>query len=101
MLCGTYAKVDRIKDDAYIYIAMNMHWGNHVLALPKLPKGMKWEIAFSTETDIPAIKDTADSVDAEGGQNGNAAFLKKIGPRSITVYISMPKKDTDEEKEQQ
>lgn len=32
----------------FIYIAINMHWVNHDFALPKLPKGVKWERIFDT-----------------------------------------------------
>lgn len=55
MLCGDYVKEGT--DDS-IYIAFNMHWEKHELALPKLPKGMKWTKVLTTadsqqETLIP------------------------------------------------
>ena len=40
---------DPEKEDGFIYVAVNMHWTNHEYAIPKLPKGKKWEIAFNTD----------------------------------------------------
>ena len=34
-----------------VYAAYNMHWEERSLALPYLPKGYEWELAFSTEAD--------------------------------------------------
>lgn len=48
MYCGKYAKKDALKDDDFIYIAMNMHWEAHELALPKLPKGLVWRSVLAT-----------------------------------------------------
>lgn len=31
------------KTDSFLYIAINMHWKEQVLALPKLPKGFLWK----------------------------------------------------------
>lgn len=55
MLCGQY--VPGTADDSF-YIAFNMHWESHELALPKLSKGMRWTKVMSTadeplETDLP------------------------------------------------
>lgn len=49
MYCGKYARKDRLTEDDFFYVAINMHWENHELALPKLPKGMKWQVLFATE----------------------------------------------------
>lgn len=48
MLCGKY--VPKEKDDSF-YIAYNMHWESHELALPKLPKGEKWVKVMSTSSE--------------------------------------------------
>jgi len=80
MFCGKYAKTDRQGEDDFLYIAMNMHWECHELALPKLPRGMKWEAAFSTENRFSEGRDGADSVLTE--------LVRKIAPRSIAVFIS-------------
>lgn len=56
MLCGKY--VPENPDDSF-YIAVNMHWEPHELALPKLPKGMKWTKIMSTtgESSDAALTD--------------------------------------------
>ena len=72
MLCGKYVK-DR--EDDSLYIAYNMHWQSHDLALPKLPKGMKWQKIFSTS------KENKESIAADE----NKAFAEG---RSVVVFIS-------------
>ena len=49
MYCGKYAKRDNGRDDDFIYIAYNMHWENHEFALPKLPRGLRWEAELVSE----------------------------------------------------
>lgn len=49
MYCGNYAKIDRVKDDDFFYIAYNMHWEDKELALPSLPAGMRWEKVMDSE----------------------------------------------------
>ncbi len=34
-----------------VYLAINMHWSTHSFALPKIPSGKRWKIAFDTATD--------------------------------------------------
>lgn len=48
MYCGKYAKIDRKKDDDFIYVAYNTHWIEHEFALPKLPDDLKWTMQIST-----------------------------------------------------
>ncbi len=43
-----YGKNLKETEKDYLYIAYNMHWQSHSLALPKLPKNMKWDIVFDT-----------------------------------------------------
>lgn len=51
MYCGEYdKKADNTSDD-YFFVAYNMHWEPHEFALPKLPKGMLWHIAFNTDDE--------------------------------------------------
>ena len=57
MLCGKYARVDRDTEDAFIYLAINMHWESHKLALPRLPRGMKWERVLGTSDKGEAFRD--------------------------------------------
>lgn len=58
------------KQASSLYIAYNMHWESHPIALPKLPKNQKWKKVFSTEE--------SGSTDTEKGVS--------IGARSILVY---------------
>ncbi len=74
MLCARYAGFHDDCDNAFLYLAINMHWEQRSLALPKLPKGMKWELAFSTE--------------AERRAEEKDAFLRQVPPRSIAVYTA-------------
>lgn len=79
LLCEKYAKAE---EDVFVYLALNMHWESHELALPRLPKGLVWSTAFYTE---PA------PVSGSGKQAASAEELvKKIPPRSIAVYVSEP-----------
>jgi glycogen operon protein len=48
LYCGAYA------EDSYFYIAINMHWEALSYALPRLPKGMNWEIALATCEQSPS-----------------------------------------------
>lgn len=81
MYCGKYAKARDTSEDAFLYLGMNMHWESQELALPRLPKGMKWEEAFSTAKGEGHDK---------GTEAGNPEYLRRIPPRSIRMYISVP-----------
>lgn len=81
MLCGKYAKSGAPGDDAFLYLAMNMHWESRELALPKLPKDMRWEFVFSTEPESGQETDTEEK---------SNEFLREICARSIAVYRSAP-----------
>lgn len=78
MLCGKYAPADESRDGEFLYLAMNMHWESHALALPKLPRGMDWELAFSTEPE---------SMRQDGGREGEC-LLREVPPRSIAMYVA-------------
>lgn len=82
LLYGKYAKDAEIKDDTFIYIAINMHWERHRMALPRLPKGAAWEIAFSTESGETGRK-------TEAEEEKDMEFVRNIPPRSVAVYISV------------
>lgn len=49
MYCGEYGEKTGGAPDDYFYTAYNMHWEPHEFALPKLPKGMMWHLAFNTD----------------------------------------------------
>ena len=78
MLCGKYAQANESRDGEFLYLAMNMHWESHALALPKLPRGMDWELAFSTEPE---------SMRQDGGREGEC-LLREVPPRSIAMYVA-------------
>ncbi len=84
MLCGKYAKIDRRTEDVSVYIAMNMHWENHTLALPKPPKGCAWKPAFATATQDGA-KESADESKHPAELQG---LLVEVAPRSVAVYVT-------------
>lgn len=80
MLCGRYARTVEGQEDAFLYIAINMHWEGHSLALPRLPKNMRWELVMTTSGDnaLPP---------GEGAEeSGNSCH---VAPRSIALYISV------------
>jgi len=81
MYCGKYAKKNRTEEDDFFYVAMNMHWEAHELALPKLPKGLEWQILCSTETQT----NTQEAVNAE--------YVRLIPARSIVVFKSEEEPD--------
>lgn len=74
MYCGKYAKTGKRKDDNFFYVAMNMHWESHELALPRLPRGLIWKPVMTT--DISGVKD------------GSEETVKQVGPRSICIFMS-------------
>ncbi len=67
MLCGKYAD-----EEENIYIAYNLHWEKHELALPLIP-GRHWEKVFDTDSSIIE--------DIEGDK------LICVNPRTIVVLI--------------
>ena len=83
MLCSKYAKTD--KREELIYLAVNMHWEGHELALPRPSKGTCWEEVFSTDAGEKLIKGGRSSQDEE--------LLRYVPPRSIAVYVSVPVKE--------
>lgn len=79
MLCGKYARDGEVSDDSFLYIAANMHWEGRGIALPRLPRGMRWEKAFTTEAGERAGNRAAE---------GEDELHRFAPPRSVTVYIS-------------
>ncbi len=77
MLCGWYAQ-----DEPFFYIACNMHWEPHKLALPKLPQGQVWKKVFDTVCQWEEEKEDTDIPHTE--------MIIEMKERSITVYRSMP-----------
>lgn len=85
MFCGKYAKAAHIQADDFLYLAMNMHWESHAMALPKLPKGMKWKKVFMT----------AGREVKEDGADNHMENVRNVPPRSIVMYISALEQGTD------
>lgn len=57
MYCGNYAKISRTENDCFIYMAYNMHWEDHELALPGLPGDMEWiKVLDTAETAMETKK---------------------------------------------
>lgn len=49
----TKAKIsaDNLTGESYLYVAYNLHWEKRQLALPYLPAGREWHVAFDTSVD--------------------------------------------------
>lgn len=76
MYCGHYAADGRGKEDNFVYIAYNMHWQDHVLALPKLEKGLEWVSILST------VAEDGEECCEQGAE---------VKARSIRILISQKK----------
>lgn len=61
LYCGAYAlRADGTEDD-FIYIALNFYIGQQYLALPKLPRKLKWHLAVNTaDKDTPYYENPAE-----------------------------------------
>ena len=80
MFCGKYAMKNKEKEDDFLYLAINMHWEKHELALPKLPRGMEWKQIINTDR-------TVQEENGEIEQNQEYRMCE-INPRSISIFIS-------------
>ena len=79
MYCGKYAVTPQGTEDAFLYVAMNMHWEPQKLAFPKLPKGMEWKLVLATEMAEETL-----TVQEKEEQPREQTGI--IAPRSIAVY---------------
>lgn len=82
LYCGEYGKRADGTPDDYFFVTYNMHWEPHEFALPNLPKGQQWQIAF----------DTNDSQTEGFYRPGEELQLDNqkrymVPPRSIVVFI--------------
>lgn len=118
MYCGKYARLDngRNKEDDFLYVAFNMHWEAKDFAMPRLPKGMKWELlylteehpeevmrepaAFSAGKSVEAVSRAAVTPDKNLDQDSAAPvkepaeekwMVRRVPPRTTAVYISREK----------
>lgn len=81
MYCGKYARLADGSEDAFLYLAINMHWEKHLLALPRLPKHLRWERQFTTQGQ-EKLPQTAE------GEN-----VCQVAPRSIAVFCGVPEQE--------
>lgn len=82
MYCGEYGlRPDGTPDD-YFFVTYNMHWEPHEFALPNLPKGKKWYMAFNTD-------DKAAGGFYPPGSEPEIASQKQfmVPPRTVVVFI--------------
>lgn len=77
MYCGKYAFRDKRTPDDSFYVAYNMHWEPHSFAMPKLPKGQKWQICITTDETVCSK------------ESGQGQFTAVIPPRCICLFISV------------
>lgn len=90
MFCGKYARKDRSTEDDFLYLAMNVHWESHELALPRLPKGMTWKTLLTTEMNEKEPKEKRPEQGRENRKAGaEETAVCTLAPRSIRVYISV------------
>ena len=73
---GCYGKHRNGEDDNFFYLGINMHWEPCELALPRLPKGLKWHCELITCEEGTVITDKEE--------------LAKVDARSIVLFISVP-----------
>lgn len=86
MYCGKYAKRDRNEEDLFFYLALNMYWETRELAMPKLPKGMRWQLLKCTDESVMTIeKENTPDIQAESVDSVIA-----VPGRSCSVYVSVP-----------
>ena len=83
MYCG---KKNGQKEKDFLYLALNMHWEEDILAMPKLPKGMCWELLF--------ITDETGQEEVVPEKNFNST-IKCIPPRTVAVYIGRERKENE------
>lgn len=57
MYCADYANKPKDTSDEFVYIAYNFHSGSQHLALPKLPKGKKWNLYLDTSQSEVEVKE--------------------------------------------
>lgn len=81
MYCGEYGLLPDGTPDDYFFVTYNMHWEPHEFALPNLPKGKRWCIAFNTD-------DKAGGYYPPGSEPGISSQKQFMVPaRTIVVFI--------------
>ena len=80
LLCGKYSPE---KGESF-YIACNMHWESHELALPKLSKSKKWTKIADTFQPVGDFAEGPKESGAESGSGEERGF--SINSRSIAIF---------------
>jgi isoamylase len=70
------------RKDAFIYVAMNMHWEDHVFQLPRLPVGRKWR--RFVDTYLPQGEEIVEPGDEVVLRDQNQMAM---GPRSVVILV--------------
>lgn len=79
MYCGAYGETDGEKAGCFFYIGINLHWIEHKLGLPQLPKGKKWRLYASTFSG-----ETADASATKEQTEPMQEIL--VEPRTVAIY---------------
>ena len=87
MLYGEYSHTSHSES---LYIAYNMHWEAHELALPKLPKGKEWCPLFTTDDTMSTCSINENMVLIQG--RTVAIYISKTNPAMNTKKHSKKKK---------
>ena len=116
LYCGNFAPPEGKEEDQFIYVGMNLYWEPCMLALPRLPKGLKWQLFSSTAKEVrkestEALKaletKAADAVanvitcampntETKGIQGtseetqAEETIQTNIDARSISIFVSVP-----------
>lgn len=83
MYCGKYACDRKQNPDAFFYVAYNMHWEAHSFALPRLPKGMKWQCCMDTADPEGFVGIPVESDKAKKNQT------VQVEARSVKIFQSI------------
>lgn len=83
LYCGKYARINKRKEDAFIYVAYNTHWVEHEFSLPKLPAGMKWQVV--TGSGKHQVK--PEQIEITEKSEKKQQFRIKTAPRTIVVLM--------------
>lgn len=97
MYCGKYARIDPVTEDDFFYVAMNMHWETGEFGLPRLPKGLRWELLLCTSEEFirkrlsAPQEGHASGAPQETADTGRAEeFRTRVPARSIAIFHSVP-----------
>lgn len=84
MYCGKYARKPDGAEDDFFYLGLNSYWEPGRLALPKLPKGMRWKRILTTGNEP-----------AEEIETGAEAVAVTVSGRCIDLYAGVPAVEGD------